>query len=1420
METPPGTYEGFSQDNQKDIEEKIALCQKALEEINRQEDPTLWSAYQADLGDNLLMNFKGDRAQHIEDAIVTYQSALQEISLEGSPAMWLGVMYALAIAYSMRIKGEQINNGSVAMSTYQRAVRARVEKDIIPFWPESVIAFAAYSARFFTQVSELQNWQGEQEARATCQTDLGYCLFVSPEENRAQNIEDAIKVYHQALPEINREANPKIWAESMVSLANAYFARIKGDRAHNIGIAIDVIEQVLQVNGFDTLSTHWLENRFLWAAMLADLSDSLLTSHQPISASSFDTAINAYQKALSVFTVKERPKEWALLKLNLAKAYFRSEHGDPSQNIKKAIVACEEAQKIRIRETMPTEWQEDKMFWADCQAKLGGILTIKTQGDRAKNIEDGIEAYQKSLQVRTHDSLPAEWAKSMYRLATTYKKRICGDQLENIKIALSICEQILQVMSQDTLLSSQDKETWVSIVKIFWVDSQEALGERLLNTSQGNREQNIEDAIFAFRQCLQGTSREKKPLEWATAMKELSDAYLARISGDQAQNVEVALDAITQCLEVRSQEDDPLEWVAAMNTLASAYLMRIRGDQAQNLELAIETFETCLRVITEVQEKGVIYGTNDAYGFFVWAAEDHEERSFGWASIMHNLGNAYFRRIHGDRAQNTERAIIALEQSLQIRTQEKRPLDWALSTVSLANAYVFRILGDHAQNIEKALDAYEQALKVITKDTRPIDWAALKHDIGHALSRRVYGERAQNIEDAIESYEQALQVIMQEKRQKKRQIDWAKTIDNIGNAYFQRVNDDRAQNIEKAIAFHKQALQAWQKETPNDFNWALSKINLGIAYTHRIQGERAQNIEDATIAYSQALEVFTPNTYPNHCRRAADLFADLSASQSNWPRAQVAYRIALDANEVLYQSSIFKGSQNIELFVSRDLYRRAAYAYAKTDDFKAAITTLEQGRARNLREALQQDSFKLKAVSQINPQLLEQYQRASNTLRQLEFTEHNYGFNINQLRTSLESLKFQAATTHQALQDCLKEIRQNPGYESFLTLPTFEDIAATIQSTQPLVYLLHTSNGSIALILTIDGITGLWLNSLTDEKLVDLLDNIWFKAYKQVQSNRQGWLQILDQVTQCLWDWVMAPVVNHLQQHQFQSATLIPTGYLSFLPLHAAWTEDSSSPTGRRYAFEAIQFTYSPNALSLSAARAVAEQTPANKLLAINEPLPVNASYLPSSSFETAKAVSTFPGKGNFKILQNEAATPAAVLDALPNYSTVHLSCHGSANFQTPLDSGLLMANDEVLSLRDLLDLKLKGLRLAILSACETGIPGTELPDEVISLPTGLLQAGAAGVISSLWSVSDLSTMLLLSRFYDLWRPQNPDATPLELPEALRQAQIWLRDSTGPDLTPYLQNSHPELAAKLEQAKDQRPFAHPFYWAAFTYIGV
>ena len=135
------------------------------------------------------------------------------------------------------------------------------------------------------------------------------------------------------------------------------------------------------------------------------------------------------------------------------------------------------------------------------------------------------------------------------------------------------------------------------------------------------------------------------------------------------------------------------------------------------------------------------------------------------------------------------------------------------------------------------------------------------------------------------------------------------------------------------------------------------------------------------------------------------------------------------------------------------------------------------------------------------------------------------------------------------------------------------------------------------------------------------------------------------------------------------------------------------------------------------------------------------------------------------------------------------------------------------------------------LSACETGITDiSQSPDEFLGLPAGFLQAGAPGVVSTLWAVNDLSTMLLMERFYQ-HHPQ--DDIPAAV--ALRQAQLWLREVTAGELYERFDAESKALINRFRlsagfvseqidrfavQEADDHPFAHPFYWAAFTFSGV
>ena len=163
------------------------------------------------------------------------------------------------------------------------------------------------------------------------------------------------------------------------------------------------------------------------------------------------------------------------------------------------------------------------------------------------------------------------------------------------------------------------------------------------------------------------------------------------------------------------------------------------------------------------------------------------------------------------------------------------------------------------------------------------------------------------------------------------------------------------------------------------------------------------------------------------------------------------------------------------------------------------------------------------------------------------------------------------------------------------------------------------------------------------------------------------------------------------------------------------------------------------------------------------------------------------------------------------------------------MQSRLHLAGGESLTLDNIMrSLDLGVTRLVTLSACETGISEfRQSPDEYVGLPAGFLQAGAPAVVSTLWAVNDLSTMLLMERFYQLHLQDGLDLAP-----ALRQAQLWLRDVTAGELFDRFGREAQQLVNRMSKeealgywyrfekmGRGERPFADPYYWAAFTFTG-
>lgn len=117
-------------------------------------------------------------------------------------------------------------------------------------------------------------------------------------------------------------------------------------------------------------------------------------------------------------------------------------------------------------------------------------------------------------------------------------------------------------------------------------------------------------------------------------------------------------------------------------------------------------------------------------------------------------------------------------------------------------------------------------------------------------------------------------------------------------------------------------------------------------------------------------------------------------------------------------------------------------------------------------------------------------------------------------------------------------------------------------------------------------------------------------------------------------------------------------------------------------------------------------------------------------------------------MLLGAQATRSAALEALRSGARVlHFAGHGALDAESPWQAHLVLANDERLTLADLLVAR-PILGIVVLSGCETGVRGALSSQHAVGLPDAFLLSGARAVIATDRVVPDADARAFVDHFY------------------------------------------------------------------------
>lgn len=417
--------------------------------------------------------------------------------------------------------------------------------------------------------------------------------------------------------------------------------------------------------------------------------------------------------------------------------------GQASDPAATALLAEEALAQLR-REDDPGLWASMQGTWAAATATAAGGRLDEALAQRL------IGAYEAALEHYRQESAPEVWVQTLCNLAAVHLDAVdCGlDQPQaHLEAAIAALEPVLAACPpaatgpglearirlgrawmtaagwQGPAAMAQAAEAYRGALSAMTLEHDPErwplLQLTLARCELESGGPDVEPALEAAERAAAALAAAPHGAAWAEAQLLRGACYRTRRFGDRAANLEAAVHALDAALTVFTREAAPGSWLEAHYHRGPAYLFRQGGDRLHNLDQA----EASLRISIQHLDPS------------------HPSQAGLMISLAQALLDACAAGPRDARCpERREEALRVLESLLPRLDARAAPAVWRLAHRYLAEALLGRAQGSRADNTERAI----AALQAVQADGPAPDddaghWRSAQYNLGIALVRREQG---------------------------------------------------------------------------------------------------------------------------------------------------------------------------------------------------------------------------------------------------------------------------------------------------------------------------------------------------------------------------------------------------------------------------------------------------------------------------------------------------------------------------------------------------------------------------------------------------------------------------------------------------------------------------------------------------------